>query len=151
MNEPIEMRKEHLGQVAELETICFSDPWSYDAFENELDNERSSYFVLENKMDESVEKAIIGYCGYWKIFDEAHIMNLAVAPAFRGKHLGDVLMQEMIGHARKQDIKHMTLEVREGNKVAKKLYEKYGFKVLGMRRNYYQDNGENALVMWAEI
>ena len=140
-----EMQSCHIDAIAALEKRCFSDPWSRALFQQELDNERSYYVVL---LDDDV---VIGYAGFWKIFDEGHIMNIAVAPEYRGQHLSHLLMKSFLDFAVQNDIRYLTLEVREGNVPARNLYYQYGFQDAGVRKGYYQDNGENAIVMWADL
>ena len=82
--------------------------------------------------------------------EEAHITNIAVSPDFRRKHIGESLLMVLIESCRKSMVKYITLEVRVSNEPAIKLYEKYGFRSLGTRKGYYQDNDEDALIMWTE-
>ena len=132
-------------EIAELEKICFQDPWSeesvrYDAIENKL----SFYLIAE------IEGHVAGYIGIWQILDEGHITNVAVAPEHRRKHVASAMMEVMIDVTGKADINCYTLEVRESNSAAIKFYEKYGFKIEGVRPGYYEDNGENAFIMWRQ-
>jgi ribosomal-protein-alanine N-acetyltransferase len=140
--EPMEERD--LEQVVAIERLCFGDRWSVNAFRNELENATGSYFV--GKEGEKV----VGFAGYWLILEEAHITTIAVHPDFRGRHYGERLLLKLIEDAMSKGAKWMTLEVRVSNKEAQGLYEKYGFQSLGRRKGYYQDNGEDALVMWTE-
>lgn len=140
-----ELKEEYIFEVAQLEKRCFSDPWSQKLFESELKNERSRFTVLKDG------EKIIGYGCFWKIFDEGHIMNIAIAPEYRGKHLSDIIMKDIVEYSKKSGIVFLTLEVRSGNETAKNLYKKYGFKEAGVRKGYYSDNGEDAIIMWAEI
>lgn len=91
-----------------------------------------------------------GYGGFWRILDEGHITNIAVAGALRGRGIGKAILKEMIKRAQALNIERMTLEVRVNNTAALKLYEKYGFVTLGTRPKYYE-NGEDALIMWMEV
>lgn len=138
------MRPEDLLDVVAIERLCFGDRWNVQAFAGELENPASSYFVLTE------EERVIGYAGYWLILDEAHITTIAVHPAAQRRYLGELLLAHLIAHAFQAGAKWLTLEVRVSNKGAQKLYEKYGFTGLGRRRGYYQDDGEDALVMWTE-
>lgn len=140
-----EMNASHIDAIAALEKRCFSDPWSKKLFEQELTNERSYYVVLLD------DDTVIGYAGFWKIFDEGHIMNIAVAPEYRGQHLSHLLMKAFLEFAARSEIRYLTLEVREGNIPARNLYYQYGFEDAGVRKAYYQDNGENAIIMWADL
>jgi ribosomal-protein-alanine N-acetyltransferase len=93
---------------------------------------------------------IIGYAGMWLIVDEAHVTNVAILPAYRGKRLGEKLMSALLEHAKNRGAVRMTLEVRASNTVAQGLYSKFGFTSQGRRRNYYMDTKEDALIMWCE-
>jgi ribosomal-protein-alanine N-acetyltransferase len=112
---------------------------------SELSNELASYFSAYNDKDE-----LVAYCGCWKILEEAHITTIAVLPKFRRKHIAEALLKTVINDCYKNMVKFITLEVRVGNIPAIALYEKYGFKSLGTRKGYYQDNNEDALIMWTE-
>jgi ribosomal-protein-alanine N-acetyltransferase len=94
---------------------------------------------------------VIAYVGYWKIFDEGHITNVAVHPDWRGRKAATYLMQQMMQFAASEGLKDMTLEVRRSNMAAQGLYTKLGFKIEGERPNYYEDNGEDALIMWYRV
>ncbi|MGE5708516.1 MAG: ribosomal protein S18-alanine N-acetyltransferase [Bacteroidota bacterium] len=138
------MREEDLPDVVAIERLCFGDRWSINAFRNEIENENGHYFVAR------AGDQIVGYAGFWLILEEAHITTIAVHPECRGRRYGEKLLVALIDHAMEKGAKWLTLEVRVSNETAKKLYEKYGFQSLGRRKGYYQDNGEDALVMWTE-
>jgi ribosomal-protein-alanine N-acetyltransferase len=93
---------------------------------------------------------IVGYAGLWLMVDEAHVTTIAVHPRYRGEGVGELLLVQMIDTALSIDAHWLTLEVRKSNLVAQKLYHKYTFREMGMRRRYYSDNGEDALVMWTD-
>lgn len=132
--------------VAELERICFTLPWSEQAFINELTrNHFAHYFVMENK------EGIIGYGGMWVVMDEAHVTNVAVHPDQRGKKLGEKMMRKLMDEAYALGARQMTLEVRVSNYIAQNLYRKLGFRESGIRPRYYYDNYEDALIMWATL
>ena len=140
------MREEDIDQILEVEHASFTTPWSRDAFYNELHNNRFAvYFVLEEN------SKILGYCGAWIVIDEAHVTNVAILPEFRGRKLGEALLSKMMSAAREMGAKSMTLEVRVTNHVAQSLYRKLGFQNGGIRKNYYSDNQEDGLVMWANL
>ncbi|WP_409252636.1 ribosomal protein S18-alanine N-acetyltransferase [Bacillus sp. SCS-153A] len=140
------MTTEDLDQVMEVEANSFSIPWSRDAFFNEIEtNHFATYIVIED------QGQIIGYCGVWIIIDEAHITNIAVLPSYRGQGLGGKLMASMIEIAKEMGARTMTLEVRVSNTPAQSLYRKFGFQQGGIRKNYYSDNQEDALVMWVKL
>ncbi len=136
-----------LDEVMEIEPVAFgSHHWSRQSFVNELNNPTGHYFVAS---DEGSGK-LLGYSGFWLVGEEAHITTLAVHPEHRRQHIGERLLLHDIGQAEKVGANWMTLEVRVSNQMAQQLYYKYGFKNLGFRRNYYQDNSEDALVLWTE-
>jgi ribosomal-protein-alanine N-acetyltransferase len=94
---------------------------------------------------------IIGYCGAWIVVDEAHVTNIAILPAYRGKKLGEALLNKLISIAREMGARSMTLEVRVTNYAAQSLYRKFGFQTGGIRKNYYSDNQEDAQIMWVNL
>ena len=114
-------------------------------FFNELNNQLAKYYCAFNEQGE-----LVGYCGCWQIMEEAHITNVAVSPNFRRQNIGEALLISIIKSCYKEMVKYLTLEVRVSNTPAINLYEKYGFKSLGVRKGYYQDNNEDALIMWTE-
>ena len=134
----------HLSQVAAIEREAFEMPWTESMFIPEVEDP-SAYYVVGVRGDE-----VICYGGFHKVLDEAHITNIAVKSTERGKGIGKFLMSELIARAKLADITRMTLEVREGNIPAIKLYESFGFKVEGVRKKYY-DNKYDALIMWLTI
>ena len=140
------MREEDIDQILEVEHASFTTPWSREAFYNELHNNRFAvYIVLEEN------NKILGYCGAWIVIDEAHVTNVAILPEFRGRKLGEAILQKMMSVAREMGAKSMTLEVRVSNHVAQSLYRKLGFQNGGIRKNYYSDNQEDGLVMWVNL
>lgn len=140
---------EDIPQVVAIEKVSFPTPWSPYAFACELqDNDFAYYLVVTPVADPST---VAGYGGMWIIIDEAHITNIAIGPAYRGKALGDFLMNGMVALAMKKGILRMTLEVRVSNCVAKRLYDRMGFKPAGVRPGYYMDTNEDALIMWKEL
>lgn len=140
------MREEDIDQIVEIEKLSFATPWSKDAFYNEINkNQFATYVVLEDG------EKIIGYCGAWIVIDEAHITNIAVLPEYRGKKLGESILSKIMEVAREMGAISMTLEVRVSNIVAQNLYRKLGFENGGIRKNYYTDNQEDALVMWVNL
>lgn len=136
------MTEKHIGYVAEIEKLSFASPWSTEAFEAELVNPAARYIIALNEGD------VIGYCGYWRIFDEAHITNVAIRPADRGKGFGRAMTEELIRFAKAEGVRSMTLEVRVSNLKAQNLYKSLGFVGVGVRPRYYEDNNEDALIMW---
>ncbi|CAH2715063.1 MULTISPECIES: ribosomal protein S18-alanine N-acetyltransferase [Neobacillus] len=140
------MREEDIDQVLEVEHASFTTPWSREAFYNEIYNNKFAvYIVIEEN------NKVIGYCGTWVVIDEAHVTNVAVLPGYRGKKLGEALMSKLMSMSREMGARKMTLEVRVTNHVAQSLYRKLGFQNGGIRKNYYSDNQENALIMWVNL
>jgi [ribosomal protein S18]-alanine N-acetyltransferase len=140
------MTVDDLDAVMEIEHRSFSIPWTRDAFYNEIEqNHLSTYLVVEDG------ECIAGYCGVWLVVDEAHITNVAVLPDYRGKGLGEALMKKIMEIAKQVGARVMTLEVRVSNEAAKGLYRKMGFQDGGIRKRYYSDNQEDALVMWVNL
>lgn len=149
MNNTITFRKmtiDDLDDVREVEVSSFTLPWSREAFFNELTkNQFANYLVLE------VDHKVVGYCGVWIIVDEAHITNIAILPDYRGMKLGEALMGKVMELARDLGALRMTLEVRVSNERAQNLYRKFGFEDGALRKQYYTDNMEDALVMWVNL
>ncbi|MCI3922634.1 ribosomal protein S18-alanine N-acetyltransferase [Paenibacillus sp. TRM 82003] len=140
------MRYEDIPEVCAIEVEAFTSPWSEQAFMNELtQNQFAMYIVLEHA------GRIIGYGGMWVIIDEAHVTNIAITGEYRGRKLGARLMAELAARAYRMGATRMTLEVRVSNTVARQLYGKFGFEEVGLRPGYYSDNGEDAIIMWAEL
>ena len=102
----------------------------------------AAYFVAE------LSGRVVGYIGVWKIVDEGHITNVAVSPDYRRMQIGSALLKTMLEITAEEGIVRHTLEVRTGNEAAIGLYEKFGFETAGVRKGYYEDNGEDALIMW---
>lgn len=138
------MTKKDLDGVCIVENDCFPDPWSKNSFINELKNEITKYFVVK------VDDEIAGYIGAWFIIDEAHITNVAIKSKFRGQGLSNKLIETLIEECLQNRIKAITLEVRKSNVVAQSLYQKFGFIKSGIRKEYYSDNREDALIMWKQ-
>ena len=137
------LEERFLEEIDIIEKSTFKDPWSKSAYEGEIFNEHAYYKVI------TVESEVVAYGGFHKIFDEAHITNIAVKETFRNRGFGKMLMETLIEEAKELEIFSMTLEVRVSNVNALKLYEKMGFKSAGVRPRYYGD-GEDAFIMWLE-
>ena len=150
MNFPVEsisiepMRSTDLEVVANIDRRCFPSPWLPTSYLTELSNRAACYLVAR------IGKEIVAYAGEWVIMDEAHITTLAVDPDYQGHKIGQRLLLALLDEALLRGASHMTLEVRESNRIAQSLYCKYGFRSAALRKSYYTDNGENAIVMWAE-
>lgn len=138
-----EMTLEDVPEVGFLERLSFATPWSEESFVSELlYNQLAFYFVLEYK------GRVIAYGGLWTVAGEGHITNIAVHPACREKRMGRLLVENMLEAGSEKGCERFTLEVRPSNTAALRLYESLGFKSVGVRPKYYQDTGEDALIMW---
>ncbi|TCT13777.1 [SSU ribosomal protein S18P]-alanine acetyltransferase [Natranaerovirga pectinivora] len=133
---------EDIDQIVEIEEMSFTNPWTKKAFEDELVNKLALYIVAISNNE------VIGYGGIWKIYDEGHITNIAIRKTYRGKGIGKLMVQELIKAGKKKGIDRYTLEVRESNIIARKLYKDLGFEEIGLRRNYYTKPVEHAVIMW---
>ncbi|MEI4770028.1 ribosomal protein S18-alanine N-acetyltransferase [Psychrobacillus sp. FJAT-51614] len=141
------MTIEDIDQILRIEQEAFTLPWTREAFAHEMTTNLYSYYIVA----ETEEKEIVGYCGMWIVMDESHITNVAVTEKMRGRKIGEGLMREAIRVVLEHEVVLMTLEVRVSNDVAKNLYYKLGFQDGGIRKNYYTDTQEDALVMWVEF
>lgn len=140
------MARDDIDDILQIEELCYGKHhWSKDSFLIELDNKISSYRTILNE-----ENKCVGYMGIWKIVNEAHVTNLSVHPDYQNRKLAHRLLLSSIDECYDDKIKFITLEVRVSNVKAIHLYEKFGFKSLGVRKKYYQDNNEDALIMWSE-
>lgn len=135
--------------IEELEKRCFSAPWSGDVYRHELTSNRlGSYWVMRRTAESSEgTPPILAYGGYWLMGQEAHIVTIATHPDFRRQGLGRRLLQAMIDKAIEAGALEITLEVRASNYAAQALYKSMGFVVVGVRKHYYHDNGEDAILM----
>lgn len=130
--------------VCAIEEATFARPWSRASIENELTNSCARYVVLRQSGE------TVGYAGMWLVIDEAHVTNVAIRKDLRGQGLGEKLMRALIQLAADSGMIWMTLEVRRSNAAAQGLYRKLGFVDVGWRKRYYEDNGEDALLMGLE-
>lgn len=128
--------------VMEIEYASFAIPWSREAFEEELTNNKHAVYIVAKQ-----DNKVIGYGGMWKVLEEGHITNIAVHPDFRRMRVGYAIVEALTQIAKNKGIGSMTLEVRENNIAAQGLYRKFGFEVVGRRKKYYADNNEDALIM----
>jgi len=137
------MRSFDLQEVMEIEQESFSMPWSRGMFERELANDGRSYFLVARSDGE-----VVGYLGFWMVVDEAHIVNVAIRKDYRRKNVASILIAYALNLAEKLGAEKATLEVRVTNLPAQKLYKKFGFQNIAIRRNFYSDTGEDAYIMW---
>ncbi len=135
--------KDHVDGMHVIEKQSFITPWSHKSiYDDVTNNKMATYIVVLDS------KKVVGYLGFWAIIDEAHITTIAILKTYRRKHLALQLFNKMMEIVKDKEIMAITLEVRENNIPAICLYEKLGFKRESIRKNYYQDTNENALIMW---
>lgn len=135
------MDKDDIDEILEISSKSFHISWSRNSYENELINPNATYFIAK------FDNKVIGFAGTWIILDESQITNIAVDPNFRNNKVASKLLETLILYCSKKGCTSFTLEVRENNEPAKNLYMNHGFKIEGLRKGYYQDNKENALIM----
>ncbi|HAI21247.1 MAG TPA: ribosomal-protein-alanine N-acetyltransferase [Clostridiales bacterium UBA8153] len=139
------MRLSDIDEVLEIEKLCFPTPWTRRAFVSELNENVYAHYIVARS-----NGRLAGYAGMWVILEEAHITNIAVHPAYRRQGLGWLLLHELMERARVRHATAMTLEVRTSNLVAQTMYTRAGFQVRGLRKGYYTDTKEDAIVMWKD-
>lgn len=135
-----------LEGVLEVEAESFTNPWTRDMYSWELQN-RSMCHIFVVRTDEC---RVAGFCAFWLVFDEIHINNIALRPGFRAQGMGSALLGRVLSEGRDLGARRATLEVRASNTAARRLYERLGFYVAGVRRNYYTSPVEDALVLWRD-
>jgi len=133
---------EHIDGVLVVDSLSFNIPWSKQSFLEEVHNELAKYVVAIN------DKMVVGYAGVWIIAGEGQITNVAVHPGFRGTGIAGRMLEAIIDICKAAKVTGITLEVRKSNTSAINLYKKYGFKEEGIRKKFYSDNNEDALIMW---
>jgi [ribosomal protein S18]-alanine N-acetyltransferase len=138
------MCSEDIPRVLEIEAVSFSTAWPANAFTNELNENKLAHYYVGR-----LDGKVVAYGGIWVILEDSHITTIAVQPEHRGYGLGEQLLIHLLDEAMTRGASWITLEVRETNDVAQRLYRKYGFTNVSVRRAYYSDNNENAVVMWA--
>lgn len=140
------MTKDDVESVIAIEEEAYGKHhWTKASFYDEMSNNLAKYYVAKTR-----EGEIVGYAGIWHIIDEGHITTIAVKKDYLQNHIGETLIYQIVEDCYKDKVKYLTLEVRVSNEPAIKLYKKYGFQSLGTRKGYYQDNNEDALIMWTE-
>lgn len=140
------MQLSDLKQVLEIEKQSFNAPWSLKSFKKELTQNPYANYLVGKKAG-----VVLGYVGAWIVLNESHITTLAVASAYRRQKVARQLLFELFSQLKEEGVEKVTLEVRTSNQVARKLYKGYGFEEMGVRKDYYQDNQEDAVVMWKTL
>jgi len=140
-----DMRVEDIPAVQIVENASFPLPWPANAFRHELTQNKNAHYIVAKEGEH-----IVGYAGLWLSLDEAHITTFAVLPEYRRRKIGERMLLSIFERAEKLGAEWLTLEVRASNLPAQRLYEKYGFRPAGIRRRYYSDNNEDAIIMWTE-
>lgn len=141
----VPMRRRHLRSVLRIESQVYPRPWSLSLFLSELALRTSRYYIVAR-----VDGTVVGYAGLMFTGDDGHVTTIAVEPALHRAKIGTRLLAALAREARRREARNMTLEVRVTNTVAQAMYGQFGFKPAGVRRNYYVETNEDALVMWAE-
>lgn len=136
------MEQKDLEQVLSIENEIFESPWKFHDFENSMTNSQNIYLVVEE------DEEIIAYCGLWGVAGEGQIYNVAVKEKFRNNHIALSMLKELISLGKQEELSAFTLEVRISNESAIKLYHNLGFKDVGIRKNFYENPKEDAIIMW---
>lgn len=137
-----EMDFSDLEGVYEVSSLSLKETWSLNSIEKELNNKLATYIVCLE------DSKVLGFAGSWLIASEGQITNIAVHPNSRGKGIGKYLMKKLIFVLKNKGCTDITLEVRKSNIIAQNLYKSLGFKEEGIRKNFYEDNKEDAIIMW---
>jgi [ribosomal protein S18]-alanine N-acetyltransferase len=154
------MREADIATVQEIERAIFSTPWPRNAYYRELASRSSAHYVVlrqEGAIERpagfqgaELDPSLVGYGGMWRMYDEAHVTTIGVRQDLQHRGHGRILFAGLVQAAYDMGAKWVTLEVRTSNENAMRMYEAFGFKVIGRRKGYYTDNGEDAIVMWSD-
>ena len=139
------MRRRHLRPVLRIESLVYPRPWSMSLFLSELALRTTRAYLVAR-----VGRQVVGYAGLMMSLDDGHVTTIAVDPAWQRRGIAKRLLLTLAREAVDRGARSLTLEVRVGNEPAQAMYRQFGFKPVGIRRNYYAETGEDALVMWAE-
>jgi ribosomal-protein-alanine N-acetyltransferase len=135
-----------IDDIVAIEQESFTNPWTREMYLSEMANPDVSFFYLAR----GDAGRVVGFCSFWRVLDELHINNLAVRPGHRRSGVGSALLARVLEDAARHGTRRVMLEVRRSNAAARKLYEKFGFSVTGVRPEYYTDPVEDALILWRE-
>ncbi len=136
--------EDDLTGVLEVEDESFTNPWTREMYEWELQNQQTCHIYVVR----TPEQRVAGFCAFWLVVDEIHINNVAVRPSLRGQGLGSALLERVFAEARRMGARRATLEVRASNVDAQRLYQRLGFSQAGLRRGYYSHPQEDAVILW---
>lgn len=136
------MIEDDIGEVIKIENDTFSRPWKIHDFLSSIESESNIYLIVEE------DGRVVAYCGLWGLVGEGHINNVAVDKEYQNKGIAFKMLRELIERGRKKGIRAFTLEVRKSNDKAIHIYEKLGFVKIGMRKRFYENPIEDAVVMW---
>ena len=139
------MRRRHVPQVLDIERRVYPRPWTMTLFLSEIVQRSTRFYIVAR-----VRRRVVGYAGLMVFGDEAHVTNIAVDPDVHRRKVASRLLFALISEARRRGATACTLEVRVANHAAQHLYQQFGFAPVGIRKNYYAETGEDALIMWAE-
>jgi len=139
------MRRRHLKGVLAIERQVYPRPWSPSLFISEMSEQRNRVYLVAR-----LEREVVGYGGLMSYGEEAHVTTLAIDPSHQRRKIGTRLLHELVTYARDMGAQAVSLEVRMSNWGAQRLYGRFGFRPVGVRKNYYQETSEDALVMWAD-
>ncbi len=137
--------KKHIDDIAEVEKECFLTPWPKSSFEKDICKNKFSVYVVA--VDDKTGK-VVGYGGMWRVVNEGHITNIAVSEKYRRQGIAEKIIENLERICHDNEMIGMTLEVRRGNQKAMSLYRKKGFRISGIRPEYYSDTKEDAIIMW---
>ncbi|HVC40257.1 MAG TPA: ribosomal protein S18-alanine N-acetyltransferase [Candidatus Dormibacteraeota bacterium] len=140
------MRDEDIAEVRTIELAVFPTPWPGSAYQRELNQNRAAHYICLRR-----NRLVVGYGGLWAVGEEAHVTTIGVAAEWQGQGFGRAIFAALVNRSYALRANFISLEVRPNNEPAIRLYENFGFKVIGRRRGYYTDNGEDALVMWSDL
>lgn len=136
------MVEDDIDAVLDISALSFSIPWSKSSYIKELTNPIAKYLIAK------IDNEVIGFVGTWIVLDESHITNIAVHPNYRKQGIASELLDALLSLCKSKGCIAYTLEVRSSNKAAKALYERYNFKQEAIRKGYYENNKEDAIIMW---
>jgi len=137
--------KKHIDGIANIEKECFSTPWPKSSFEKDICKNKFAVYIVA--VDDETNK-VVGYGGMWHVVNEGHITNIAVSEKYRRQGIGEKIIENFEQICEENEMIGMTLEVRRGNQGAMSLYRKKGFRISGIRPEYYNDTKEDAIIMW---